>query len=394
MRDVGRVEPDERQVVVGAGVRVGLAVGLHRQPGVVDQRAGMRRARDLDLGAERQRCRQAAVGVGRGAGAGAVRRLADVGVATGCVDEVGRALAAGGHCLDPRMDGRGGGRRPGTCGAGHDRKGRERGDDGYEYPRVSRHTKRALPRFSGNQAPSCVDVEADVVEHERVAARRTTSAANGSRSSSGSASRCSRRQTVLANSSGSSSSIDARLEPAARSRRTPAARRRASVSSGDGEVVRAARSRAVLARRAPRRRPPSARPQEGRDVALAAALRDEPAARLERLVQAREQQRRGRRSSGRRRWRRPRRPVRRRTSSVRLAQSTVARSAGSAARACSTIEGAASTATTCPSGSRSSSIAVTRPEPQPASSTVSSPRSGSRSSTASAHATCGVETRS
>ena len=81
-------------------------------------------------------------------------------------------------------------------------------------------------------------------------------------------------------------------------------------------------------------------------------------------------------------------------SSVRLWHSTVARSGGSASRACSTIEGAESTATTCPSGSRSSSSAVTRPEPQPASSTVSSPRSGSRSSTALAISTCGVETRS
>ena len=82
------------------------------------------------------------------------------------------------------------------------------------------------------------------------------------------------------------------------------------------------------------------------------------------------------------------------SSSVRFAWSTVLRAGSSAARACSTIEGAESTATTRPRGRRSSSIRVTRPEPQPASSTVSSPRSGSRSSTRSAHSTCGPETRS
>ena len=44
----------------------------------------------------------------------------------------------------------------------------------------------------------------------------------------------------------------------------------------------------------------------------------------------------------------------------------------------------------CPCGSRSSSSAVTRPEPQPASSAASSPRSSSRSSTSIPHSNCGI----
>ena len=72
----------------------------------------------------------------------------------------------------------------------------------------------------------------------------------------------------------------------------------------------------------------------------------------------------------------------------------VVRSGSSVSRAFSTIDGDPSTANTWPSGSRSCSTCVTRPEPQPASSTVSSPFSGSRSSTSSAHSNCGSETRS
>ena len=74
-----------------------------------------------------------------------------------------------------------------------------------------------------------------------------------------------------------------------------------------------------------------------------------------------------------------------------VANGRFGRSAGGAA---SIIDAEPSTAITRPSGSRSSSISVTRPEPQPASSTVSSPRSGSRSSTARPHSACGVPTRS
>ena len=53
-----------------------------------------------------------------------------------------------------------------------------------------------------------------------------------------------------------------------------------------------------------------------------------------------------------------------------------------------------SSATTSPPGRRSSSCSVTRPEPQPASSTRSSPRSGSRSRTTEPQRVCGSATRS
>jgi hypothetical protein len=52
----------------------------------------------------------------------------------------------------------------------------------------------------------------------------------------------------------------------------------------------------------------------------------------------------------------------------------------SSRRACSIIDGDASTPITLPRGSRSISFRVTRPLPQPASMTVSSPLSGTRSS--------------
>ena len=78
--------------------------------------------------------------------------------------------------------------------------------------------------------------------------------------------------------------------------------------------------------------------------------------------------RRGRGSSGRRRWRRRRRPARSSSSSTRSA--TSASSLGrSTERTCSTIDAEPSTAITRPSGRRSISIEVTRPLPQPASST-------------------------
>ena len=62
--------------------------------------------------------------------------------------------------------------------------------------------------------------------------------------------------------------------------------------------------------------------------------------------------------------------------------------------ACSSIDGEASRATTWPRGSRASSSSVTRPVPQPASTTVSSPSSSRRSSTARPHRACGADTRS
>ena len=59
-------------------------------------------------------------------------------------------------------------------------------------------------------------------------------------------------------------------------------------------------------------------------------------------------------------------------------------------RASASIDGDASTATTRPRGTRSRIVAVTRPLPQPASSTVSSPASSSRSRIGAAHRNCGA----
>ena len=78
--DVGRVELDEREVVVRAGVRIGLAVGLHGQPRAVGQGAWPRRARR-----PRPRCRAAVRPRGSRRcpwppRAGAVRCLSDVDV--------------------------------------------------------------------------------------------------------------------------------------------------------------------------------------------------------------------------------------------------------------------------------------------------------------------------
>src|SRR3546814_17738001 len=75
--DVSRVDLDQGQVVVGAGVLVGLAALLHGQPRGVgegaaadagaggDQRAALD---EVDLGAEREGRGVAAVGVGRDGG--------------------------------------------------------------------------------------------------------------------------------------------------------------------------------------------------------------------------------------------------------------------------------------------------------------------------------------
>ena len=102
---------------------------------------------------------------------------------------------------------------------------------------------------------------------------------------------------------------------------------------------------------------------------------------------------RGRRSSGRSRWRGSRRPggrARARAGRPRARR----RASPSRSRAASTIAGEPSTATTSPRGSRSTSAAVTRPVPQPASSTRSSPRRSSRSSTSRPIASSGPDMRS
>ena len=117
LRGVGGVELDQREVVVGAGVGVLLAVGLHPDPRVVDHGAGLAGAVDLDGRALGQRLAGAAVGRRRGAGAGAVGGLSDVDVRRVVVHEVGRALGAVGVGLHARVDGGAGGGGPGRCGS-------------------------------------------------------------------------------------------------------------------------------------------------------------------------------------------------------------------------------------------------------------------------------------
>ena len=101
---IGRVDLDEREVVVGAGVLVLLIDACIVDPGRVDERARAGRAVDLDRGAEGQRAGVAAVRVGGGARAGAVSRLAEVGATAVAEHEVGSALSAFGEGHDTRMD--------------------------------------------------------------------------------------------------------------------------------------------------------------------------------------------------------------------------------------------------------------------------------------------------
>src|SRR3954447_674914 len=129
---VGRIELDDADVVVGAGVRVGLPSLLHRGPRVVDERAGLGGAGDLDRRAVGQALRLAAVGVGVAAGARAVGGLADVHVARGIgVDEVRGALRAVGERLHTRVHSSRGGRGPGAGGGSTDQRDSD-GESGDE----------------------------------------------------------------------------------------------------------------------------------------------------------------------------------------------------------------------------------------------------------------------
>jgi len=65
--DVGGIDPDQRQVVEGAGIGIGLALRLHRQPGVVDEGPGLAGAVNLHRRSDRQRAARTAVGFGLGA---------------------------------------------------------------------------------------------------------------------------------------------------------------------------------------------------------------------------------------------------------------------------------------------------------------------------------------
>src|SRR3954452_6986340 len=144
---VGRIELDDADVVVGAGVRVGLPGLLHRGPRVVDERAGLGGAGDLDRRAVGQALRLAAVGVGVAAGARAVGGLADVHVARGIgVDEVRRALRAVGERLHARVHSGRGGRGPGGGGGSTDQRDSdgESGDEELAHEAVNAGQGRNL----------------------------------------------------------------------------------------------------------------------------------------------------------------------------------------------------------------------------------------------------------
>ena len=123
------------------------------------------------------------------------------------------------------------------------------------------------------------------------------------------------------------------------------------------------------------------------DVAGAPALCRQLSAGPQRRPPGSRTARRGRRSSGRSPSTGSRPPAATTgNGSCRSATRYSTRSSPSRARACSTIEAEPSSATTEPRGSRSRSISVTLPVPQPASSTRSSPRRSSHPSTVSPHA--------
>ena len=207
---------------------------------------------------------------------------------------------------------------------------------------------------------------------------------NGSRSSSGSRCTCGPSTIVARNSRGVLGFARRRLQPALAPRRSrpPAGAR--SVIARRGVVPRRLPAGEVLARRA-RARPPRLRLRaQAVDVALSPALRHQLPARAQRARAARANRRswsaiqwkvaveriastRLRAASQleqvHRRARRPRGPeplARRRDHRRRLRRRAITR----------------------PRGRRSSSASVMRPEPQPASSTSSSPLSCRRSSTA------------
>ncbi len=141
VRGVARAQLDQGEVVVRAQVRVGLAVGLHRDPRAVGHRAlavAPVGALDRHVGAQRARGRGAAVGLGGLARPRAVRRLAEEDPAAHGEHEVGGAgTAAGGVGDDARVQGgaAGGGPSrddgragldPGRCGCGERGRRRER----------------------------------------------------------------------------------------------------------------------------------------------------------------------------------------------------------------------------------------------------------------------------
>ena len=112
LADVGGIDPDQGEVVIGARVRVRLSLGLHREPRVVDHAAWPAGAGHLDRRADRQRPGVTSVGAGLPARARAVGGLAEVDVRSLGEDEVRGALRPVRERHHARMHGRLAGRRP------------------------------------------------------------------------------------------------------------------------------------------------------------------------------------------------------------------------------------------------------------------------------------------
>ena len=198
--------------------------------------------------------------------------------------------------------------------------------------------------------------------------RSSTRSTNGPRISSGSGSRCRTRHTVRTNARGSAGVTDLGSSQVLTSP-NPARVSRSAVSASLGVVprplpVREVRRERLLAGDRVGQRPEARRccraRRTGRPAGRRAPARDA----------APRTARRGRGSSGRWRSRRSRRPARATRARPGPGRARWRGRRAHRARA-PTIDGATSTAYTRPRGTRSASSAVTRPDPQPASSTTS-----------------------
>ena len=157
-------------------------------------------------------------------------------------------------------------------------------------------------------------------------------------------------------------------------RRSPRRSRRSLGLLGLGEVPHHRHALEVRGERLPRRPTLDDRLREPGDVARAAALRDAAARRVAAPRGCAGRGCRGRGPSGRSRWRRRRRPARRSSSSARSMTAISSTAVAEVlARLLDHLLGAVERDHPSRRAAASSSSAVTRPEPQPASSTVSSP---------------------
>ena len=210
--------------------------------------------------------------------------------------------------------------------------------------------------------------------------RSSTRSTNAPRSSSGSGSRWRTRHTVSTNAALRAHPL--RLEPAG-DVGEPGALAAAPRSPRRPRSSTAAASRRSTARTAPPPRDLVRGGAERVDVPAAAALRDQRGRRASSPGAARRTARRGRGSSETWRWRRRRRPARAASSSTRSWQRIVARSPSARARVLDHRRRDVD-AVHAPARHPVGEHRRDPPEPQPASSTTSSPRSGSRSSCSSA----------